>query len=215
MTVSRPEAGGDGVLSTRPASAVRPDQLAAVFGERGPASRCWCQRYKLAPGEFFAGFPAEERAARLREQAACGRPDAAASSGLVAVLDDEPVGWCAVEPRPAYPGMVRNQRVPWLDRTEDRSDPGVWAITCVLTRPGYRRRGVGRALVRAAVDLAREQGALAVEGYPLTVTTVLTEELHVGTVAMFSAAGLTEVGRPTPRRAVMRLDFQPADGAHR
>lgn len=199
----------DGVLSTRPASAVRPEELAAVFGDRGPASRCWCQRYKLAPREFFAGFPAEERAARLREQTGCGRPDAPATSGLVAFLDDEPVGWCAVEPRPAYPGMLRNQRVPWLGRAEDRTDPGVWAITCVLVRVGYRRRGVGRALARAAVDHARDRGADAVEAYPLTVTAVLAEELHVGTVAMLTAAGLAEVGRPTPRRAVLRLDLRP------
>jgi hypothetical protein len=29
----------------------------------------------------------------------------------------------------------------------------------------------------------------------------------VGTLAMFTDAGLLEVGRPTPRRAVLRLDF--------
>ena len=208
--MARREPVPDGVLSTRPAHAVRPDELAAVFGDRGPAARCSCQRYKLAPGEFFAGFPAEERAARLRAQTACGQPEAATTSGLVAFLGDEPVGWCAVEPRPAYPGLVRNQRVPWLGRTEDRTDPGTWAVTCVLARAGYRRRGVGRALVRAAVDYAREQGATAVEGYPVTVTNVLDEELHVGTVAMFTAAGLIEVGRPTPRRAVLRLDLRPA-----
>ncbi|GAA1429829.1 hypothetical protein GCM10009616_12820 [Microlunatus lacustris] len=125
----------------------------------------------------------------------------------MALLGAEPVGWCAVEPRSAYPGLVRNQRVPWLDRSEDRTDPSVWAVTCVLIRAGHRKRGVGRALVRAAVEFARERGARAVEGYPVTVSGVLDEERHVGTVAMFTAAGLVEAGRPTPRRAVLRLDF--------
>jgi GNAT superfamily N-acetyltransferase len=194
-------------LVVRPANAVSEADLAAVFGTRGSASRCWCQRYKLAPREFFAGFPVEERAHRLREQTDCGRSGAGRTTGLVAFLDDEPVGWCAVEPRRDYPGLVRNQRVPWLGRTEDRADPDVWAVTCVLTRAGFRRRGIGRALVRAAVAFAGEQGAGAVEGYPVTVNRVLDEELHVGTLGMFSAAGLTEVARPTPRRAVMRLEF--------
>jgi hypothetical protein len=36
---------------------------------------------------------------------------------------------------------------------------------------------------------------------------VLAEELHVGTYATFVAAGFVEVGRPTPRRAVFRIDF--------
>lgn len=39
-------------------------------------------------------------------------------------------------------------------------------ITCFLTRTGFRRRGVSRALARAAVDFARERGARAIEGYP-------------------------------------------------
>ncbi|WP_280138554.1 hypothetical protein [Methyloceanibacter methanicus] len=32
-------------------------------------------------------------------------------------------------------------------------------------------------------------------------------ELHVGSRSIFAAAGFTEVCRPTPRRAVMRIDF--------
>ena len=43
------------------------EDVEAVFGGRGPGYRCQCQRYKLAPGEAFAKFPVEERAARLRE----------------------------------------------------------------------------------------------------------------------------------------------------
>ena len=34
---------------------------------------------------------------------ACDDPDAEHASGLVAYLEDEPVGWVAVEPRIAYP----------------------------------------------------------------------------------------------------------------
>jgi hypothetical protein len=32
--------------------------LQTVFGTRGPASRCQCQRFKLARRESFASFPA-------------------------------------------------------------------------------------------------------------------------------------------------------------
>ena len=85
-----------------------------------------CQRYKLRPREFFAGFPAEERAERLRQQTDCGRPEPTRTSGLVAYLDSEPVGWCAVEPRIAYEGLVRNDRtVPWEGREEDKTDASV------------------------------------------------------------------------------------------
>jgi hypothetical protein len=79
---------------------------------------------------------------------------------------DEPVGWCAVEPRTAYRRLLRT-RVPWSGRAEDKTDDGVWAVTCFVTRAGFRRRGVSRALARAAVDFARRRGARAVEGYPM------------------------------------------------
>jgi hypothetical protein len=32
--------------------------------------------------------------------------------------------------------------------------------------------------------------------------------LHVGTAGMFATAGMTELSRPSLRRAVMRIDFQ-------
>lgn len=181
--------------------------LQAVFGVRGPASHCFCQRYKLHRREYFAGFPVEERADRLRRQTNCGRPDSAETTGLVAYLDTEPVGWCAVEPRPQYEGLLRNNRVPWEGRHEDKTDASVWAVTCVLTRARFRQRGVGRALVHAAVGYARDRGARAVEGYPIIVKNVISDELHVGTEGMFTSAGFVQVGRPTVRRIVMRIDF--------
>ena len=190
-----------------PANEASWEHLQAVFGTRGQAARCQCQRYKLHPKESFASFPVEERAFRLRRQADCGHPESGTTSGLVAYRDGEPVGWCAVEPRPAYPGLLRNSRVPWSGRVEDKADASVWAVTCLLTRAGFRRRGVGAAMVRAAVDYARERGARALEGYPIVTTDVIAEELHVGTRDIFAAAGFTEVSRPTVRRVVMRVDL--------
>lgn len=198
-------------LDVRPANEASWEDLEAVFGTRGPGPRCWCQRYRLAPGESFGGFPAEERAARLRDQTDCGNPGSGTTSGLVAYDDSEdpaePVGWCAVAPRSSYDGLVRVFRVPWEGRDEDRGDDSVWAITCLFVRAGHRRRGVSRALAAAAVEHARRAGARAIEAYPITRTDVLSEELHVGTVATFAAAGLVEVARPGTRRVVMRLQL--------
>lgn len=190
-----------------PANEVTCADLLSIFGTRGQGSRCLCQRYRLRPGEYFAGFAVEERAQRLREQTDCGHAGSGTTSGLVALLDGSAVGWCAVAPRAEYEGLVRNQKVPWKGRDEDRTDPGIWAVTCLFVRAGYRRRGISRALAGAAVGFARESGARALEAYPMTTTNVIDEELHVGTVGVFVAAGLTEVGRPTQRRAVLRIDF--------
>jgi len=101
---------------------------------------------------------------------------------------------------------VRVFRVPWDGRDEDKADDSVWAVTCLFTRAGFRRRGVSRALAHAAVAFARERGARAIEAYPITSKNVIAEELHVGTPGVFGDAGLVVVSRPTLRRVVMRLD---------
>jgi GNAT superfamily N-acetyltransferase len=186
-----------------PANEARWEDIQAVFGTRGPAARCQCQRYKLRPREAFRKFPAEEREFRLRAQT-----DSEPTTGLVAYLDGEPVGWCAVEPRCAYEGLIRNNRVPWAGRDEDKADDSVWAVTCVFIRTGFRKRGISHELVRAAVGHARSGGARALEGYPMVSKDVIIEELHVGTEGAFAAAGFTEVSRPTKRRIVMRIDFE-------
>lgn len=179
-------------IVARPANEVPWADLDLIMGVRGGAARCRCQRYKLAPGESFASNPTAERAERLRSQAH---------------LDGEPVGWCAVEPGPAYPGLVHNNRVPWRGRAEGRGDDRVWAVTCLFTRVGFRHRGISRVLAAAAVGFARERAARALESYPITTTDVLAEERRVGVPSVLAAAGLVEVSRPTPRRAVMRIDF--------
>ena len=197
----------DAELRVVPANEAECADIQVLFGPRGPASRCQCQRYKLAPRESFASVATEVRADRLRRQTDCGHPEADATSGLVAYLASEPVGWCAVEPRPRYDGLVRVYKVPWTGRSEDPTDERVWAVTCLFARPGFRRRGISREMALAAVDFARARGARAVEAYPMSTTAAISEELHVGTVDTFVAAGLREISRPTPRRVVMRIDF--------
>jgi GNAT superfamily N-acetyltransferase len=205
-------------MTTKPAISIVPanqascHDLKAVFGTRGGAAKCQCQRFKTRATDWdraSASVPAEKRARRLREETGCGHPGAKTTSGLVAYLDGDPVGWCAVEPRSAYV-RLQNKPLVWAGRAEDKADDGVWAVTCFITRAGFRRRGVSRALARAAVEFARGRGARAVEGYPMITTPgqeVTWGELHVGSRSIFDAAGFAEVSRPSLRRVVMRLDF--------
>lgn len=190
-----------------PANEASWDDLQAVFG-RGAAARCQCQRIKLGDRDWYA-MPVADRAQRLREEADCGHPEADRTSGMVAYLDGQPVGWVAVEPRAHY-RRLRGSSVPWSGRTEDPDDPDVWAIVCFAIRPGYRGQGLTGPLAAAAVEYARVHGARAVEGYPMVPKpgqTVSWGEMNVGSRSAFAAAGLRDVSRPTTRRVVMRLDL--------
>jgi GNAT superfamily N-acetyltransferase len=194
-------------LTITPANQAVCGDLQAVFGERGAGAYCQCQRYKLAPKEAFSKFPVAERTARLEAQTRCGQAGTGPTSGLVAYLDGEPVGWCAVEPRTAYASLLRVYRVPWEGRNEDRGDASVWAVTCIFVRVGYRRQGIAYALAQAAVGHARGRGARALEAYPLRSGVGEVASDNVGTEEMFTAAGMTVVSRPGKRRLVMRVEF--------
>lgn len=195
-------------ISVAPANTASWDELRTIFGTRGDPASCQCQWFKVRDRDWDS-VPVGERAERLREQSGCGKPGAESTSGLVAYLGGEPAGWCAVEPRTAYVRLLR-ARIPWAGRAEDKGDDGVWAVTCFVTRTGFRRRGVSRALAHAAVEFARSRGARAVEGYPIIARPgqeFSWGELYVGSRSIFADAGFTEVSRPTPGRAVMRIDF--------
>jgi GNAT superfamily N-acetyltransferase len=191
-----------------PANEASWEDLQTVMGARGDAHSCQCQWFKIRDKDW-RGVPREERSARLREQADCGHPDSPATSGLVAYLGDEPVGWCAVEPRTAYLRLMK-MRTPWVGRSEDPADDGVWVVPCFQVRVGFRRMGISGALARAAVEFARERGARAIEGYPMVTEPgkeITWGELYVGPVSAFAEAGFVEVVAPSKRRRVMRVEF--------
>lgn len=189
------------------ASEAGADAVAQVFGDRGPAALCNCQRYRLARRESFGALGRDELAFRLRNDLA-DLP----GPGLVGLIGEQPVAWCAVQSRSGYEGLRRGYKVPWLGRDENPDDDEVWAVTCFTTRAGHRRHGHAQRLLAAAVDHARRHGARAVEGYPMVTTSAISEELHVGTIGMFRRAGYAEVTRPTPRRAVMRRELEASSG---
>jgi GNAT superfamily N-acetyltransferase len=194
-------------LSIVPANEASWDDLVAIFGTSYPG-RCRCQRFKVA-GWIWRDTTFEERTVMQRMQTACGNPDAAETSGLVAYVDGEPAGWVAVEPRTSYP-KLRTLRVPWTGRTEDKDDEGIWAVTCFAVRNGYRGRGLTYHLAEATVDFARDRGARALEAYPMVIPPgkeITWGEVHVGARQVFEEAGFREVAHPTPRRVVMRIDF--------
>lgn len=190
-----------------PATPDRWDDVQIVFGLRGGAHHCQCQRIRLGDRAWWY-LSVEERGHHLREQLDAG-PDGPTTGALVAYDDGEPAGWVAVAPRTEFV-RYRGSQVPWAGRHEDKDDDGVWAVTCFAVRVGYRKQGLMYELAAAAVEHARERGAQAVEGYPIVPDPgqqISWGEVNVGTPGPFAAAGLAEVSRPTKRRRVMRLDF--------
>lgn len=198
-------------LTIVPANEATWADLSAIFGTSGSSGRCNCQWFK-SRGRAWDQATDEQRRAQLRDQTNCDNPEAASTIGLVAYLTEGriPVGWVAVEPRTAYPRLLGRPTV-WKGRPgEDKKDDGVWSVTCFVVRKGYRRRGLTYALAAATVGYALDNGARALEGYPMRTQPgreITWGELYVGAVQVFAEAGFKEVSSPSVRRAVMRIEF--------
>ncbi len=186
-------------ITVRPVSEALFGDVQTVFGARGQAARCQCQGYRLG---WYGQHSDDVQGRRelLRDQVIEGH-------GLLAYLDSEPVGWCSLAPRCDYTHL---RHTTWRGRNEDRDDPSVWAVICLVTRAGFRRQGVSRALVAKTIGLARDGGARSVEAYPMKPAPgkdVTWGELHVGELGTFLDAGFRVVHVPSLRRAIVRYDL--------
>jgi GNAT superfamily N-acetyltransferase len=158
------------------------DDVVEVFGLTGEAG-CWCQPWRGFDAKAISG--GRSRPELLRQQMQ-GMPPA---PGFVAYLDSVPVGWCGVSIRTETPRLMRSRTIPAID------DQPVWSIGCFLVRPGYRRRGVAKALLSAVIDAARKAGAPGIEAYPIDPegSRVEVGAGFVGIASMFDAAGFRRV----------------------
>ncbi|MEV7577374.1 GNAT family N-acetyltransferase [Microbacterium sp. NPDC089313] len=188
-------------IVVRPATVF--DDVAAVVGPKKPTSNvCFCLSYRIGNKENVS-LRGPARADRVCELCHQDPPP-----GVLAYLDDEPVGWAALHPR-RDTSFARNRLIPHLD------DLDVWSLWCFRVRPGHRKQGVSHALIEGAVAYARERGAPAVEGYPVdnAGAKVNLTMAYVGTRRLFESAGFRKVadtgsvldGFP---RVLVRLDLR-------
>ena len=166
-------------IEIAPATAERFPDVAAVLGPKNPTSSvCWCLSHRL-DAKTNRSLIGPARGEYVREL--CSRPVA---PGVLAYEDGEVAGWAAVAPRSELP-FDRSRKIPHVD------DLPVWSAWCIRVKPGHRGRGIAHALLEGAVAYAREQGAPAVEGYPVDNRgeKVDLTMAYVGTRTLFEDAG--------------------------
>jgi GNAT superfamily N-acetyltransferase len=178
----------------RPVTPDRWKDLVELFGDRGAYSGCWCMWWRLSSAEFDQQHGAGRRRGLKR------LVDAGRTPGLLAYVDDRPVGWVSVAPREEFGRIERSRHLRPID------DQPVWSIVCFYIDRKSRGSGVGSALLRGAVEYAAGRGAEVVEAYPVEARgkKIPAAELYTGTVEMFEAAGFETVADRGGRRQIMR-----------
>lgn len=186
---------------THPVTPDRFDDFADVVNRRRRPNHCWCLSHRLSSGQIdeLGGGSREKAMRRLCESE---RPP-----GVVAYADGKPVGWCNVGPRTEIPRLTRSRAMRPVDKVP------VWSIVCVVVRAGYRSQGVTRQVIEGAVRYASDNGAPAIEAYPVDPTGQINLTMaFVGTRLMFARAGFKVIGQTGAvsgglPRLVMRRDL--------
>jgi GNAT superfamily N-acetyltransferase len=181
-------------IDVYPATAERWDDLERLFGPRGACGGCWCMWWRQTTREYDAGKGLANKEA-LQQLVKAGR-----EPGLLAYIDGEPAGWCALAPRLVYTRLAASRVFAPVD------DRPVWSIVCFFVAKRFRRQGVTHALLSAAVAYAKEHGAVIVEAYPVEPKQRQTPDVYAypGLASTFRAAGFVEVARRSQTRPIMR-----------
>ncbi|MBK8229148.1 MAG: GNAT family N-acetyltransferase [Candidatus Eisenbacteria bacterium] len=190
-------------LSFRPLTDELWPDLESLFGPRGACAGCWCM-YWRGPAKQFKENSGDPNKRALRTLVRKG-----GVPGILAYRGKEPVGWCAIEPREAYPRLEAARTLKRID------DLPVWSITCLFVAKEHRRTGVSVALLGAAVKHAKRLGAEWVEGYPTSVADAKLPDpwIYTGTEEAFLRAGFTVAARPARTRPIMRYPTRSRSAA--
>jgi len=168
-----------------------------LFGDRGACGGCWCRWWRLKRTEFEQQKGAGNKRAMRRIVRSGEVP------GILAYSDSEPVAWCSVAPREAFPVLERSRVLKRVD------DALVWSIVCFFINKNYRNQGMSIRLLRAAIEYVKEHGGDILEGYPTEPKNYRVAPAFVwtGLASAFRNAGFVEVARRSQTRPIMRYQI--------
>lgn len=127
--------------------------LVALFQGSKECADCWCMNHRSDPKNCPSGDSA--KAALLKEI------KSGTVFGLLAFLNGQPVGWCAVDPLKTQVGHD------YYLSTKDAKSSKVWMIHCLYVAPGHRGAGISSELVKSAIQLAKSNRAAELLAFPI------------------------------------------------
>ncbi len=181
-------------LKFHPLSPERWNDFEKLFGEKGACGGCWCMWWRLKKKDYDAQKGEGNRKA-IKLIVSSGRVP-----GILAYLEELPVGWCSVAPREEF---IRLESSKILKPVDHKS---VWSIVCLFVNKAYRRKGVSTRLLTAAVEYVRGRGGKIVEGYAVEPKKEKMPDAFAfhGLAAAYRQAGFNEVARRSETRPIMR-----------
>ena len=194
-------------ISTRPLNRNDWPIIERLFGPNGACGGCWCMLWRAdRGGKAFEARKGEPNKRAFKKLVAGGQV-----FGVLAFHEDQAVGWCSVGPREDFPGLERSRvlQTDWRETT--------WSVTCFFIPTRWRHRGVAVALLREAVNVARDHGAGELEAYPVTPSKSGGHEIPgafawTGVQRLFERLNFRPLERPEHTRIVYVRRFRSRSG---
>ncbi len=169
-----------------------------LFGDNGACGGCWCQWWRVPRGGKLWDQTKGVKAKRMMKKLfADGK-----ITGLLAYDGDKAVGWCSFGPRPVFARLQRT-RAYARDDIED-----VWSINCFFIDKKYRRKGLAREMLRAAIKFLKKRKIKIAEAYPVTLTKdgkqLPAAFSYTGPIKIFEDEGFEIIQQLAPSRPLVR-----------
>ncbi len=177
-------------ITVRPVTVAEAELYERFFSSKGCPGFCWCAAWRFRDAHTM------DRTAR--REAMEGLIAQEVPVGVLAFIEDEPVGWCSIAPRRTYEKLASSRTMP-------EANAEAWTLLCLFVKREHRGAGVTSALVEGALRYARQCGAREVEAYPWDTAGLSPAgpAAHWGHSRLFASAGFQREG--DTRRWVKRL----------
>jgi GNAT superfamily N-acetyltransferase len=181
-------------LSFLPLTARTWPDFEKLFGPKGACAGCWCMTWRLGKADYerLKGDGNKKAIQKLVKEEE--------PIGVIAFMNNEPAGWCAVAPREKYVRLESSRVLKPIDNKP------VWCVSCFFIAKPYRRKGLSVKLLQASLDYAKKEGAKIVEAYPIEPKDDKMPDVFAwtGILSSFIAAGFKEEKRHSPSRPIVR-----------
>ena len=170
-----------------------------LFGPNGACVGCWCMCWRTETYAAWCKIKGDGAKKAFMNLVQKGK-----AKGVLAFAQNEPIGWCSFGPRTDFPVLQRSKAY----ARDDVSD--IWSITCFFIHHGWRRRGLARKLLKAAVEIMQKRGVKTIEAYPVTTTKegrkLGSSLAWTGPLKIYEELGFKTVQSINPLRPLVRLE---------
>ena len=185
-------------MKIHPVTINRWDDLVQLFEAHGNPNYCWCMTWRMSSSEFRS-CSSQERQKTLKQKVKDRIP-----IGIIAYIDNTPIGWCSIAPRKTYGRLERSRSLPRID------EKNTWSVTCFFITPTHQQQNLTFELLKEAINYACSQGAEIVEGYPVEPKkndgklNFKVSYRFMGYVSTFRQAGFKDITPEDNNRKIMR-----------